>query len=185
MSDRSIWLKMKSGDRSALQTMYTDHIESLLSYGHRFTKDAALVEDAVQDMFIDLWKRRDRVSETDHILKYLLVALRHRIFRMLKEKSRVATDEIPFRADDSFEAWAEQSSMAEERKERLLKAMQKLSSRQKEAIYMKYQLNLSYEEICEALDINYQSVRNLVSRGLKVLRDNMVLLAVLIYFLLK
>ena len=56
-------------------------------------------------------------------------------------------------------------------KKKLEKAIKLLSSRQKEAIYLRFIRDLSYEEIGEVLGINYQSSKNLVSRTLIKLRE--------------
>lgn len=50
--------------------------------------------------------------------------------------------------------------------------MTTLSPRQKEAIYLKFVSNLSYEEISKVMQMNYQSARNLVFRGLEKLRQS-------------
>jgi len=49
-------------------------------------------------------------------------------------------------------------------------AMQELSSRQQEIIYLKFSQNMGYEEISEIMDINYQAARNLVYQSIKVLK---------------
>jgi RNA polymerase sigma-70 factor (ECF subfamily) len=53
-----------------------------------------------------------------------------------------------------------------DKKAKLQEAFKVLSSRQREAIFLKYYQEMSYEQICEVMDINYQSVRNLISKGI-------------------
>ena len=61
--------------------------------------------------------------------------------------------------------------------------MQQLSSRQREAIFLKFYEEMDYQEVAAAMDINYQSVRNLIFNGIKKLRDILVaILAFLIFF---
>jgi RNA polymerase sigma factor (sigma-70 family) len=49
-------------------------------------------------------------------------------------------------------------------------ALSQLSSRQKEAIFLKYNFGLDYEEVSKVLNINYQSARNLIHRGISRIR---------------
>jgi RNA polymerase sigma-70 factor (ECF subfamily) len=58
----------------------------------------------------------------------------------------------------------------EEKKIRLLKAIEQLSGRQKEIVYLKYYQNLSYDEICDIMNINYQVARNLLYQAIKSLK---------------
>lgn len=61
-------------------------------------------------------------------------------------------------------------------------AMEVLSPRQREAIYLKFVSNLSYEEISNLLEINYQSARNLIFRGVEKLRAAIPKEIILIFF---
>jgi RNA polymerase sigma-70 factor (ECF subfamily) len=60
-----------------------------------------------------------------------------------------------------------------EKAHRLSIALQKLSRRQKEIIYLKYYQELSYAEVCDIMDINYQIARNLLYQSIKVLKKIM------------
>ncbi len=51
--------------------------------------------------------------------------------------------------------------------------MEILSNRQKEAVFLKYYNQMSYEDICDIMNINYQSVRNLISTALKKLNTEL------------
>ncbi len=59
--------------------LYKSHIEILYRYGHKLTTDTQLVEDSIQDMFIELWNSRKRLSDTDSIKYYLFRILRRKI----------------------------------------------------------------------------------------------------------
>ncbi len=56
-------------------------------------------------------------------------------------------------------------------KNKLTKSLKMLSDRQREAIYLKFIQELTYDELCEVLEINYQSAKNLISRTLIKLRE--------------
>ena len=54
--------------------------------------------------------------------------------------------------------------------EKMIRMLEVLSPRQKEIIYYRFVEGLSYEEICQIMDMNYQSTQNLIQRSLKKLR---------------
>jgi RNA polymerase sigma-70 factor (ECF subfamily) len=60
---------------------------------------------------------------------------------------------------------------SDEKKQRVIKALEGLSHRQKEIIYLKYYQNLSYEEVSEIMNINYQVARNLLYQAIKSLKN--------------
>jgi RNA polymerase sigma-70 factor (ECF subfamily) len=63
-----------------------------------------------------------------------------------------------------------QQQETDERSNRIVQCLSKLSGRQREIIYLKFYRGMSYEEISEIMDINYQAARNLLSNSLKALR---------------
>ena len=58
----------------------------------------------------------------------------------------------------------------EERTKKILEAVNQLPARQKEIIYLRIYKGLSYEEISQVMQLNYQVVRNLLSQALKSFR---------------
>ncbi len=64
----------------------------------------------------------------------------------------------------------------------MLDALGRLSNRQREIIYLKYYQNLSYEEVSEIMNINYQVARNLLYQAIKSLKS--LLAGAMIFFIL-
>jgi RNA polymerase sigma factor (sigma-70 family) len=182
MDDQHLWDHLKEGSPDAFKSIYDHHIENLLQYGFRFCQDRATVHDCVHDLFIYLWNNREGLSGTDSISRYLLVALRRRIFESRKARfADLDEQDIPFTADLSIE---DQWIADEENHENQLivrDAFLQLSDRQKEAIYLRYYQNMNYEAICDIMDINYQSARNLVFNGIQMLRKIMIPLIICIF----
>ena len=98
--DSILWQKLKTGDKWALEQIYAAHAAVLLKYGRRFSADGQLVEDCVQDLFIELWKNREGLGDTDSIRKYLLVSLRRKVIRALSHSKYSAKEPD----EDAFEA---------------------------------------------------------------------------------
>lgn len=131
-----------------------------------------LIEDSVHDLFVYVWNHKEKLSDTDSIRKYLLASLRNQIINELKKKSKVAygeEDKIKDHGEDSIEDKIIDVESRAENKFQLESSFDVLSSRQKEAIFLRYYNEMSYEDICTVMKINYQSVRNLISTGLKKL----------------
>ena len=183
MNPNELWSQLKAGDKNALEQIYRGHVDLLFKYGCRFSNNTQLVEDCVQDLFMEIWRNRKGLSQTDSIKRYLLASIRRKIIKHLeKGKKLVSTEDH----DPSFEleiAIEERLIDAETKialSQQLKKAFDSLSKRQKEAVYLKYYAGLDYEDIVTVMDIGYQSLRNLVSNALKKMKQNVGALEVII-----
>lgn len=183
MEDTQLWLGLKNGDHVAFKGIYEQYAAGLIRYGSRFTNDVTIVEDCLHDLFVSLWKQHHSLGETNCIMSYLCVSLRREIIRKLKKPTESGSESIEnlrFETELSPEDMMLEKEFDASRKAKLQQAMNILSNRQKEAIYLRYYEEMEYEDICGILGINYQSVRNLIFRALKQIRDS---LAVAIIFI--
>lgn len=189
MSDLERWQALKDGDKRALEQIYRDHAAVLFKYGRKFIPDAQLVEDCIQDLFIELWDARQRVSATDSIRKYLFVSLRRKIVKTLDRQVKKIASEEPeerhFQADFGIDQIIIQGEMDAERESKLKNALAELSERQREVLYLKYFADMDYTQIGEIMELNYQSARNLSHRALESLRHLLLGLLLLWWCMLR
>ncbi|TKG97361.1 sigma-70 family RNA polymerase sigma factor [Puteibacter caeruleilacunae] len=177
-NERIIWKNFKNGEKSALSFIYYQHVDALFNFGMKISSNPDLVKDAMQELFYDLIRQKKTLGEVKNIRFYLLKSLRRRILKSLA-KSRKSVDiednpeVIPFDVDYSIEEELIKNEDKSVRERKLLSALQKLSPRQKEAIYLRFNCEMEYDEICEIMDLNYDSARKLVHRSLKSLREVM------------
>ena len=173
--DLKIWNAFRQGNREALDYIFKEHVSNLFSYGTRFTRDQELVLDCIQDLFVELWNRRQNISETISIKFYLLKALRRRIARTVHGAKRLEaiTDEVQY-LEEKMNFSVEQLLVAQEadqaRKASLKRALEGLTKRQRESIYLKFFQGLNNEAIASVMSLSEASVSTLVSQAIKALR---------------
>lgn len=177
--DEDLWDDLRSGDRKALDHIYYSQVAALMSYGKLITPNSALVDDCIQDIFIDIWVKRERLGATSSIRFYLMKALKRRLFRRLKQerKSKCFSDFA-----DGFEKLGEQvhaDAVDQQSHKSLIKSLNTLSPTQREIVYLKYYNNLSLEEISDILDLNRKQTYNALSKAMLKLRSILQLLALL------
>lgn len=169
LTDKEIWNELRSGNHQALEHIYSMYFNFLFAYGKKIASEQSMVEDAIQELFIELWQRRTGLSETDSIQPYLTVALKRKLFKSL-EKAKKTTSleekENQFGSEDAMEQLMIKKEGNTEKSKELEKAIQQLSARQQEIIYLKFFSGMDYEEIADIMDMNYQSARNLVHRAI-------------------
>lgn len=173
--ERLIWSRFLKGDNQVLSLIYLQHSNALFDYGCRFTVNRDLVKDCIQEVFCNLMRTRNNLSETDNIRLYLLKSLKRNIIRELKNannRSRLLTDQdYPFDLRWSENLDNQLQELDEEKRQLLSDAMLSLTERQKEAIYLRFNRGLEYEEISFLLNLNYQSSRALIHRAIEKLRE--------------
>ena len=138
----------------------------ITSYNVCYTKLLRII----QDLFVTLLSRRDRLSETDNIRFYLFSSIRRRLFKALNTKQHKVTDLFdtnnpPFHFDEGVEPHYGDDEEENRFFKMLMGSVNKLADRQKEIIYLKYHLGLNNKEIADMLGISYQTVRNTLCRN--------------------
>ena len=173
--ERILWSRFLNGDNQVLSLIFLHHANALFDYGCRFTVDQDLVKDCIQEIFCTLIRTRKNLSETDNVRLYLLKSLKRRIIRDLKNAGNKprSLDDQDYSFDLRFsENLDDQLNELDEEKLHLIaEAMQSLTARQKEAIYLRFNRGLEYEEISFLLSLNYQSSRALIHRAVEKLRE--------------
>ena len=175
-NDKDLWNLIKRGDKKAFDFVYQKHIRSLYFFGYKICANKTLVEDCIQEVFLSLWKSRRNINIRQSIRAYLLHALRHSLIRRLKadKKTMDFSDKEPTLGSFDIQLPVEAHWIAAEVKAqntlRLKQALEQLSNREKEAIYLKYYENISYEEIATIMGISQRAVYKVVHSGIKKLR---------------
>jgi RNA polymerase sigma factor (sigma-70 family) len=173
-TSEELWTQFLPGDHLALDAIVKRHYNLLYQYGCKFTRDAALVKDCIQDLFLYLWHKRNAINETASVEHYLMKALRRRLGKALtKSGSTEGLSFIEFKdanatPDDQLIQQEQRAALAD----RIKKCILQLSKRQQEIIYLRFYLNASAAEIADIMQLNRQSVYNLLNDALNKLRQH-------------
>ncbi|MEZ4901642.1 MAG: sigma-70 family RNA polymerase sigma factor [Spirosomataceae bacterium] len=188
-TDKELWQAFKDGNREAFTQLYNQYIEDLLIYGYRVTSDRQLIRDSIQDLFLYLWRSRASLTDTDSIKFYLYRSLRNRIIRNSEKNNHVAIDFAHLFENIIGELSFEDNLIANEQLsaqlQQLKQAIQQLPKRQQEIIQLRYYHDFGFEEIAEMMQINNQSVRNLLHRAITELRHHFSMILYLFVAYLK
>lgn len=186
MNDKSdssgvkLWQGFKEGNRQAFDALLRQYYPLLLNYGLRLVSNKLLVEDCLQDLFIDLWNKRAGLGIPQNLNAYLLSSFRRRLFREKDKNNRRGFKSEPLE-DYNFEVQFDIETHLIEREdenrtyEKLKQHIDSLTKRQKEAIYLRFYQELDYTDIAQIMAINQHSAINLVYDALKLLRKNWVI----------
>lgn len=171
--EAGVRLDLKKEDKKPLSFFYTKYFDNLYNYGTKITKDSGLIEDSIQDLFVELWSKRKDLSEVNNMKYYLFKSLRRKIIYKLSLLSRLPASEI-----DSFDIELTHKShylnqqINSDIRENLLQLVKTLSPGQKEAIFLIYYEELSYEEAALIMELKVKTLYNLIHLAISKLRQN-------------
>ena len=174
--DASLWNDFLAGNKQVFERIFLAHYDDLFRYGMRLTGDEEVVKDCIQNLFQRLWQRRKVLGAVAEIKPYLFAALRHHLTDEARAQKRRTALQTGYPAEvdlavHSPEDFLIAQQLTAEQQTQLLGALGQLSPRHREALYLKFFDGLAYDRIAEVMDLNQQSVRNLVHQAIKRLRQ--------------
>lgn len=169
------WSNFKGGDFASLGILFETHYQELFYYGIKIVAMPELVKDTIQDLFTDVWERRAKMADVDNFKAYLIISLRRELVRRISKTRKQASADPLILLQFSFSA-EDFLILDEENRANsgiLSKSMGDLTERQREVILLRFFHGLDFPEISKVLEMNVQSVRNLLFRALDKIRKDM------------
>lgn len=174
--ENALWSAIKDGAAAAFEELYEAYAEVLYRYGLRYLKDEDTIKDCIHDLFIDLHRYRQNLSATVNIRFYLLGAFRRKL-RDAHKKAAAWQGEADPDMEFLIEYDTQHLRIADEQQQQTMQelaaALQKLPARQKEVIYLRYNAELSYEEVASVMKISVPTCRTLAYRAFQQLREQL------------
>lgn len=176
--DKHIWDDFRFGDEAAFKFIFETYHHPLFNYGHKFTADDHVIQDALQNLFVKLWKNRGSIRETGSVKNYLYKSFRRILLRMLDLRHR----KYEFSALIEDTEWSnrlesEQYNVSRERLDdirvNLARALEKMSPRQREIIHLRYYEEIEYDEIAVIMQLSVSSTYKLLYKAIDTLRNHL------------
>ena len=152
----------------ALERLYAVHWRQLVRLSVLLVRDVGTAEEVVQDAFIAVHRRWDRLRDPDKALAYLRRAVVNQSRSTLRH--RMVVERHVLRGPDAASAQPEEPAEHLARRVAVLEAMRALPQRQREVLALRYYLDLSEAEIADTLGISRGAVKSHASRGAAALR---------------
>jgi RNA polymerase sigma factor (sigma-70 family) len=172
------WKEFCEGDKKAFGEIAEFHYGALHHYGTRFTSDRDIIKDCLQDLFVQIWEKRELLHEVTSMKSYLFQSVRNNLIYILKKRSlfldveQVDLEKLESEISPETSWIIDEDQLSTQLK--LKEAISQLPKRQKEALYLRYYQNMSYEEIAAIMGLKRQAVANYLQYGIQKLRENWI-----------
>ncbi|WP_186756505.1 RNA polymerase sigma factor [Echinicola salinicaeni] len=171
----SLWSGLIKGDKSGLEGIYRLFCKELFLYGVSIIDNENLVEDCIQEVFIDLWKYHKNLQKAENVKMYLFRALTYKMFGESKKERKWNFDNIEehILLSPSRESEIVSGERDRQVQEQIALVISKLPFRQKEVINYLFFENFSYEEISKIMGINLRSVYTLAWKAISAMKKKL------------
>jgi len=168
-----LWKNIQNGNKEAFNQLFKLYYSNLKAYGIKIAADESTAQEAIQLLFVKIWDKRTSLNKVTNVKSYLISAYRRQLLDLIEkeQKSKNISDNranFNIAPDELLIFKQEQNQKAQQ----LAKLLNQLPEKQREIIYLRFYNQLSYLEIAEIIDLNYQSVRNYGVKAIRFLRKN-------------
>lgn len=171
--DPDIVEALRQGNQKAMESLFKSYYQRLCSYAHTFLKDSDEAEEAVQQVFIQLWERRERMEINTSLQSYLFRAVRNTSLNKIKHGKvrQIYAEEVK-----SLHAQAEPATtitFANELQKQIHSAIESLPEQCRLIFKLSRFEELKYAEIATQLGISVKTVENQMGKALKIMREKL------------
>jgi len=176
------------GDSAAFATLYDRYEQRIFTFCQRLTGSADDAADATQEAFVSMLERLPGLTDRDlNFGAYLFTTARHSAYRVMEKRRKAEPTEVlpergasgggfgagmdPDQGDPEEDP--ERKALVEGQQEQVRAAHARLPERQREVLVLRELEEMSYDEIAEIMDMNRNSVAQLISRARIKLRDEL------------
>ena len=165
--------RIRSGDEAAFEALFRAFAPGLCVLVTRYVDSGAVAEELVQELFLDLWRRRSELVVETALSGYLYTAARHRALNHLKRENR-------------FTRWCADASQHREEADptapdesalldalELQDAIQHLPARCRLIFSLNRHQEMTYAEIAQSLGLSIKTVETQMGRALRSLRERL------------
>lgn len=168
-SEKKLLHSISKADESAFEVLFNTHKNDVYNIAYKFTHCNILAEEIVQESFMIIWQRREKLSDIDNFKAYLITIAKHIIYKSLKEKAKKiitgATDE-----NTATPSNAETILIEKEYDNILQKAVSRLPKQQQKVYLLVKENGLKREEVANILNVAPDTVKFHLAQAMKSIR---------------
>lgn len=185
LSDSIIVQKIREGCKKAFRELYNRYHVQMFFIAKKYIKDSSLAQDAVQDIFVKLWEKRNKLNNIKSVKSYLFTMVKNHVLNMIRDRkndlisiSDIAEKKLPNRnlVKDEFQ-YSEYHKI-------LNKGIDELSDRNREVFELRTKKGLTNFEVAEILQIHIRTVKSHYYTSSKSIRAYLKIHAGILTFLI-
>jgi RNA polymerase sigma-70 factor (family 1) len=172
-SDSELLVMIAQGSKSAFDIVYNTYSKSLFRFARKNIAIKEDCEEIIQNIFLDLWNRREQLAHITSLEAYLYQMVRYSVIRYFQHKKVVQKFEAHYAFFEvMYENPQTEFDKKEDLREQLMKSLTGLPDRCREALRLRIFENLSNGEIADRMSITKGTVENYMVTAFEHIRNN-------------
>lgn len=178
LDDTHLWQNVKKDNELAFSILYKKYTQRLYNYGMHYCHDRDIVMDSLQELFAAIWTKRKNLAVVHSVSAYLFKSFRRLLMKKLTWRKRFMLS-LETKHELCFEIVLPAQQLIEDdetmmlQRENIKRCIKGLTKRQREAIFLKFYNNLDYSDIASVMDLQVDSVYNIISKAIDSLRQQL------------
>lgn len=170
--------------KESFERLFRAQYESLCRFAASYVKDADAAQEIVQEVFVNVWQKRETMDPAKELKTYLFTSVRNRSLNHLRDNRKYRSEFLDIELEAQEPVHEGLLSDYSETEKRIREAMQRLPERCRQVFELSRFEELKYREIAGRLGISVKTVEVQMSKALKILRDELkdLITAILIIF---
>src|SRR5262249_22587411 len=161
-TDEGLVQSIAAGDQFAMQLLFTRHRDKVNRFIQRFTRDESLTEDALSEVFLDVWRKAGSFKGECQVATWLLAIARNKTLALLRQRTFVAFDETEAASIEDPTDDPESALVKKSHSTLLQKCLKALSPKHRQIIDLVYYQSKSIQEVAETVGIPLSTVKTRV-----------------------
>jgi RNA polymerase sigma-70 factor (ECF subfamily) len=173
VTDHELLQRLRNGGEDAFDAIFRTHYAPLVGLAESLVRERAIAEEVVQEVMLEMWRRRETLHVQESLRAYLFRATRNRALNHLRHE-RVERRGEPFaRGETATPALGHHRLVEDEIDAALRDAVQALPERCRQVFELSRAQGLRYAEIATTLGISVKTVEAQMGKALRILRDRL------------
>jgi RNA polymerase sigma-70 factor (ECF subfamily) len=177
-NDLYLFSQIQEGKYGGLIKIHQKFYRPLCRFGAMFEQNSLIVEEKVADVFIELWSRRNTLSEVQFPKAYLYMMARNKLLRRAKSESVLTAIQENYNYQNikqpSYEEELIYKEEAQINQERISSVLKNVPERSRRVFEMSRIEGFKYKEIAEILGISSRTVEQHVAITMKTIKQNLI-----------
>jgi RNA polymerase sigma-70 factor (ECF subfamily) len=170
-TDEELLTLLQQGSRDSFEILYKKYWKQLFNSAYKRLQSREIVEELVQDIFVDLWSKREIMQINSSLQAYLFTALRYKLFSYFRSQLiRKRHVDYILHHSEGYENFVEDQLYYEELARALENSVGNLPEKYRTIYRLSRNENLTYKEIAAHLNIPVDTVEKQMGKALKLLR---------------
>jgi RNA polymerase sigma-70 factor, ECF subfamily len=169
-AQRALFRRLAAGDDGAYVALFRHWYAPLVRIASYVTHDQMVAEELVQDVWLEVWRRRESLTLEQEPRRYLTRATRNRALNHVRKQTVAARAALLEDDEEQSPAAAPAEVDARDLERALAAAVAQLPPRCRAVFELSRRHHMSHAQIADALDIAPKTVENQLGKALKILR---------------